>query len=135
MCGARRSFWDARTPRRSAICNETIPGTRREAEAVLNELLVEAGQSSSSIVHGTFAELAQRWSDLSFSTLSPTIRHEYDRLLNRLILPKFGGTEVRSIRAVDLDSFYGYLGRRGGQNGARLGAQSVRHVYARIRRS
>jgi integrase len=112
----------------------TIHGTKRQAEDVLNELLVEAGQSSNAIVDGTFGDLAQRWLELSSSTLSPTTLHEYERLLDRLILPKFGQTKVRAIRAADLDAFYAALAQRGGQGGAPLGAQSIRHVHALIRR-
>jgi integrase len=112
----------------------TIHGTKRQAEDVLNELLVEAGQSSNAIVDGTFGDLAQQWLDLSSQALSPTTRHEYERLLDRLILPKFGKTKVRAIRASDLDTFYANLARRGGQGGAPLGAQSIRHVHALIRR-
>ena len=112
----------------------TIHGTKRQAEDVLNELLVEAGQSSNAIVDGTFGDLAQRWLELSSTTLSPTTLHEYERLLDRLILPKFGKVKVRAIRAADLDAFYATLARRGGQGGAPLGAQSIRHVHALIRR-
>ena len=70
----------------------------------MNELLVETGQSSNAIVDGTFGELAQRWLELSSPTLSPTTLHEYERLLDRLILPKFGKTKVRAIRAAEFDS-------------------------------
>lgn len=112
----------------------TIHGTKRQAEDVLNEMLVEAGQSSNEIVDGTFADLAPRWLELSSPTLSPTTLREYERLLDRHILPRFGGTKVRSIRAVDLDTFYAHLGRRGGHDGSPLSAQSVRHVHALIRR-
>lgn len=112
----------------------TIHGTKRQAEDVLNELLVEAGQSSNAIVDGTFGDLTQQWLELTTPTLSPTTLREYERLLDRLILPKFGRTKVRAMRAADLDSFYAYLGRRGGQGGTPLGAQSVRHVHALIRR-
>ena len=112
----------------------TIHGTKRQAEDVLNELLVEVGQSSNAIVDGTFGDLAQKWLELASPELSPTTLHEYERLLNRLILPKFGSTKVRAIRAADLDAFYAHLGRGGGAGGGKLGAQSIRHVHALIRR-
>ena len=37
----------------------TIHGSKRQAEDVMNELLVEAGQSSNEIVDGTFGDLAR----------------------------------------------------------------------------
>ena len=110
-------------------------GTKRQAEEVLNELLlVEAGQSSNAVVDGTFRDVTETWLGLASPTLSPTTLHEYERLLGRLILPKFGRMKVRTIEAVDLDAFYAYLGRRGGHDGPPLGAQSIRHVHALIRR-
>ncbi len=112
----------------------TIHGTKRQAEDILNEMLVEAGRSSNGIVDGTFRELAEKWLGLSSQTLSPTTLREYERLLDRLILPKFGDRKVRTIGAADLDAFYSFLGRRGGKDGAALGAQSIRHVHALIRR-
>ena len=112
----------------------TIHGSRRQAEDVLNQMLVEAGKSSNAIVDGSFGDLAQKWLELSSPTLSPTTLHEYERLLDRLILPKFGDVKVRSIRPSDLDIFYASLARRGGRVGKGLGAQSIRHVHALIRR-
>ncbi len=50
----------------------TIHGTKRQAETVLNELLVEVGQNGDAIVDRTFQELSQRWIALSASALSPT---------------------------------------------------------------
>ena len=66
--------------------------------------------------------------------LSPTTLHEYDRLLEKRILPRFGGTKVRSIRAADIDGFYADLQRRGRADGGPLGAQSIQHVHALLRR-
>ncbi|HXN59494.1 MAG TPA: site-specific integrase [Acidimicrobiales bacterium] len=112
----------------------TIHGSKRQAEDVMNEMLVEAGRSSTAIVDGSFRDLSEKWLGLASQTLSPTTLHEYERLLDRLILPQFGDRKVRTISAADLDSFYAFLGRRGGQDGKPLGAQSVRHVHALIRR-
>ena len=101
---------------------------------MLNEMLVEAGRSSTAIVDGTFKDLAEKWLGLSSQTLSPTTVREYRRLLDRVILPRFGDRKVRTLVAADLDSFYAFLGRSGGKDGKPLGAQSIRHVHALIRR-
>jgi hypothetical protein len=54
---------------------------------------------------------------------SPTTLHEYDRLLDKQILPRFGQTKVRSIWAADLalsirTSSAGDAGRLGHANAA-----------------
>src|SRR2546425_6002980 len=67
----------------------TVHGSKRRADEVLTQLLVEAGRGSYTVEDGTVADLAQRWFDLATSTLSPTTLNEYQRLLTRLILPRF----------------------------------------------
>ena len=54
--------------------------------------------------------------------------------MDRLILPKFGATKVRAIRAADPDTFNAFLARRVGLDGDPLGARNIRHVHALIRR-
>jgi integrase len=124
---------DATTGRRHYV-NRTIHGTRREAEAVLNELLVEAGGRSPMVADGTFAELAEGWLELNEGQLSPTTRRAYRSLLDRLILPRFGTRKVRTIQARDLDEFYAWLLRSGGEESRPLSAGSVMRVHSLIRR-
>lgn len=124
---------DATTGRRHYV-NRTIHGTRRDAEAVLNEMLVESGERSPVVADGTFAELAERWLELNEGQLSPTTYRGYRSLLDRLILPRFGARKVRTIQARELDEFYGWLLRSGGENSRPLGAGSVMRVHSLIRR-
>ena len=44
--------------------HRTFHGSKRQAEAVLNELLVETGRSSNAEVDGTFRDLAHKWLEL-----------------------------------------------------------------------
>jgi integrase len=118
---------------RKLYVTRTIHGTKRQAEDALNALLVETG-GSEPIADGSFAELAERWLALASGTLSPTTLAEYRRLLDKIILPRFGSTKLRSLRTSDLDAFYAQLGRRGVPGGRPLGAQSIRHVHALLRR-
>jgi len=124
---------DTKTKKKQYI-TRTIHGTKHQAEEILNELLVEAGHGSHAIVDGTVGDLAQQWLALASPSLSPTTDAEYRRLLDRLILPRFSKLKVRSLTAAKLDSFYADLQHRGGQGGGPLGAQSVQHVHALIRR-
>src|SRR5581483_3145482 len=107
----------------------TLHGTKREAQDQLNLLLVEAGHALP-VTGGTFNDLAQRWLSLASPGLSPTTVHEYQRLLDRVILPRFVNVKVQSIRSSDLDSFYAMLLRRGGAARRPLSPQSVQHVHA-----
>jgi integrase len=119
---------------RQRYLTRTIHGTKRQAEAVVNQLIVEAGQGSHLEAGATVADLSQRWMALAGANLSPTTSHEYRRLLDRQILPSLGTRKVRTLRAADLDLFYATLQKRGGTGGGPLSAQSVHHTHALIRR-
>ena len=117
---------------RQRYLTRTIHGTKREADAQLRELMLEAG-----LAHGTslatVSDLAAKWLEMAAETLSPSTLREYRRLLEKIILPQFGSTKVRAIRPSDLDSFYARLRRRG-VSGRPFSGQSVHHVHALIRR-
>jgi integrase len=119
---------------RQRYLTRTIHGTKRQAEAVLNQLIVETGQGSHLDTEATVRDLAQRWMVLAGDRLSPTTSNEYRRLLDRQILPSLGTRKVRTLRAADLDVFYSNLLRQGGNGGRALSAQSVQHTHALIRR-
>ncbi len=119
---------------RRVYVTRTIHGTKRFAEGKLAELLMEVGHTNEVTTDGTLADLVQQWRPIAEVNLSPTTLHEYDRLLEKRILPRFGRTKVRSIRAADIDAFYADLQRRGRADGGSLGAQSIHHVHALLRR-
>ena len=109
---------------RRVYVTRTIHGTKRFAEGKLAELLMEVGHTDEVTTDGTLADLVQEWRPIAEVNLSPTTLHEYDRLLERRILPRFGQTKVRSIRAGDINAFYADLQRRGRVDGGPLGAQT-----------
>jgi integrase len=117
---------------RQRYLTRTVHGTKREADAQLRQLMLEAGLAHETS-HATFDDLAAKWLELASETLSPSTLREYRRLLVRIILPQFGSVKVRVIRPSDLDTFYASLHRRG-VSGRALSAQSVHHVHALIRR-
>ncbi len=117
---------------RQRYLTRTVHGTKREADAQLRQLILEAGLAHETS-HATMDDLAAKWLELASETLSPSTLREYRRLLEKIILPQFGSAKVRAIRPSDLDTFYASLRRRG-VSGRPLSAQSVRHVHALIRR-
>ena len=117
---------------RQRYLTRTIHGTKREADAQLRELMLEAGLAHESS-QATVDDLAAKWLEMAAETLSPSTLREYRRLLEKIILPQFGSMKVRAIRPSDLDSFYARLRRRG-VSGRPLSGQSVHHVHALIRR-
>jgi len=119
---------------RRVYLTRTIHGTKRFAEDRLAELLMEAGRADGVTSDGTLADLVQKWRPIAELNLSPTTWHEYQRLLEKRILPRFGQTKVRAIRAADIDAFYADLQRRGRAGNGPLGTQSIQHIHALLRR-
>ena len=117
---------------RQRYLTRTIHGSKREADAQLRELMLEAGLAHESS-QATMGDLASKWLEIVGETLSPSTLREYRRLLEKIILPQFGTMKVRAIRPSDLDGFYSKL-RRHGVSGRALSGQSVHHVHALIRR-
>jgi integrase len=113
---------------------KTIHGNKRFAEDRLAEMLLEVGPSEHAASDGTLAELVERWRPIAELNLSPTTLREYERLLEKRILPRFGGTKVRAIRAADIDAYYADLQRQGRATGGALSAQSIHHIHALLRR-
>lgn len=114
--------------------NKTIHGTKRQAEDVLSQLLVEVGSGVTVSTEATVHQLVARWLEVTSDSLSPTTLSEYKRLLDKHILPNFGKRKARSIRASELDTYYAKLKKSGGVGGNGLSAQSVRHIHAIIHR-
>jgi integrase len=118
---------------RRRYVTRTIRGKQGFAEDQLNSMLVEAGRSDQVVTEGTLGDLVIKWREVGTLNLSPTTLAEYERLLAKRILPRFGKTKVRAIRAADVDAFYAELQR--GRGGAKpLGTQSIQHIHAVLRR-
>jgi integrase len=118
---------------RQRYLTRTIHGSKREADAQLRQLILEAGLAHDT-TSATVGDLASKWLELAAESLSPSTYREYRRLLEKIILPEFATAKVRAVRPSDLDNFYVRLLRRGVNEGRPLSAQSVHHVHALIRR-
>jgi integrase len=96
-------------------------------------MIVEAGVGAHDVTDGTVRDLATRWLTVTRPSLSPTTLVGYERLLDKVILPRLGPVKLRALRSGTIDTFYSDLLARGGKDGKRLSAQSVRHVHALLR--
>lgn len=110
----------------------TLRGSKRDAEDQLNVILLEVGRGPQIVADPTFADLVAKWRDIGTLNLSPTTLAEYQRLLEKRLLPRFGDIKLRTIRPVDVDMFYAEL-HRGARGAKPLGAQSIQHVHAVLR--
>lgn len=103
--------------------------TKRAAEAVLAQLLVEVGAGFHTGVDPTFGELAEQWFELAAPDLSPRTVSVYRWILDRHVLPHLGKVRLSRLRAADLDRLYASLRTSGGDAGKPLTAKTVRHIH------
>ena len=97
-----------------------VTGTRRDAQAVLEQLLGERTRRARAgrPTVGTFAELVEKWWPKTERRLSPNTVSSWRSAMNRYILPRFGERRVDSITRQDCDEFAEELaagGLRGGR--------------------
>lgn len=117
---------------RRKYLNKTLHGPKRVVEGELNAMVLEASRGVRNAEDPTFRDLVDRWREVGSLSLSPSTLAEYERILKRRLLPRFGATKLRSLRAAEIDAFYAEL-VRGGPGGKPMGARSVHHIHAVFR--
>jgi integrase len=119
---------------RKRYTTRTVRGSRREAEHVLAEMVVDAERLGSTHTNATTGELLERWFEQATPDFSPSTVRETRGVLDRYLLPAFGDTPVRRLRASDIDRFYNALRTVGG-HGRPLKPATVRRVHGILRRA
>jgi integrase len=110
--------------------SRSVHGSKRDAQVVLNALVVEADSGSFVGTSTTFEQLCNRWLDQTENDLSPTTLRRYKNLLSKRILPALGDRQVHQIRTIDLDRLYLGLANEVG-----LAPATVRQIHSVIRRA
>lgn len=115
--------------------SRTVRGTKRDAQAVRSQLLVQVGEGAHIGTDATFGQLLDEWYETAAGDWSPKTAIETKRFIERLIRPKLGSVRLRKLSPAVIDRFYGDLRKRGGLNGRPLSPASVRRVHVIVRRS
>ena len=118
---------------RRDYASHTVRGSRHDAEIELTKLLKRVDEGAITARSGSTGELVEAWYGQRAPSLSPPVAHNYRRIIDRFILPRWGTTPLRALRVVDLDAWYAQLLRSGGAGGGALSASSVRRVHAVLR--
>lgn len=111
------------------VVTRTVRGTKTDAQVRLAELITEVHgpERRPPPTKGTVAHLLASW--LANVELSPTTRHEYERLIDRRITPTLGDTPLAKLTAFELDAFYRAAETEG------LSSSSVRQMHAILRKA
>ncbi len=109
---------------------QTVRGTRREAERELSRLLVEVDEGRHAAAAPiTFGELLDRWLDVKRRMVEPKTIESYEWVSRKYIRPALGDRKVASLRPIDLDGLYSDLHGRG------LSARTVRICHTVMRQA
>jgi integrase len=113
--------------------SRTVHGSRRFAQAQLQELVEDAGYAR--LRAGTLAELLDRW----FEAASPgwaltTVSHTRS-VIDCYLKSHLGHLHVTKLTTEDIDDFYGHLLRAGGRNDRPLAPGTVARVHGVLHRA
>jgi integrase len=108
---------------------ETFHGGARAADARLGQMVAKASTvgTSGRVKARTFAEVAETWLALKEDRLADGTWRNYRAHLDRYVLPKWGKTQVSSIRVGEIDRWYLKLKKDG------AGDSALRHIRAIMR--
>jgi len=112
-----------------------VRGTKRDAQAVRAQLLVEVGEGQHLGTDATFGELVERWYEHVSPDWSPKTAVETRRMIDKVVLPRLGKARLQRLRAADLDRLYTQLRTSGGVSGGPLAPATVRRIHEIIRRA
>lgn len=112
----------------------TVHGTKRDAQATLNRLLVEAGSIEGERVPEAkpmkMPEYFRYWlREYAEANVSTRTFERYEDLLLRYAAPTLGDKPVTTVTAMDIQRLYSHLRRAGGVDGRPLSARTVLHVH------
>ncbi len=119
---------DPETDRKQYL-TRTVKGTKKEASRELARLVVQVEDGQFSVKTGTVGDLCERWYENGEARWTARTAHGYRRILDLRIIPKFGTTPLRKLRASDIDVWYAQLRKRGGRGGKPLDADTVKRIH------
>ncbi len=113
--------------------SRTVHGSRRHAQAQLEQLKAEVGYARIHV--GSIGELLDRWFRASSARWSvSTVRHTRS-IIDCHLIPHLGHIPVTKLTTVDIDDFYSHLLRGGGRDGRPLSPGTVHRVHVVLHRA
>jgi len=113
--------------------SRTVHGSRRFAQAKLQELAEEAGYAR--LRAGTLADLLDRWFEAAFPGWARTTVSHMRSVIDCYLKPHLGHLPVAKLTTEDIDDFYGHLLRADGRNDRPLAPSTVVRVHGVLHRA
>lgn len=110
----------------------TVRGTKKEAQAALNEKLTEVARGEFvGRSMATVADYAGHWlTAIAPSQAGAKTLERYRELVDTHIIPQLGAIKLQRLDGSRIDEFYAHLGTKGRRDGkGGLAPQTVRHIH------
>ncbi len=140
--GRRGDAWELRVylgtdpvTRKQRYATKSFRGGKREAQALLAQMVLDDKQGLSVRTTATVGELLQAWFELAQHDFSPKTVKETQGMIDRYLLPALGSVRLTKLKASDLDAFYRRLAAAGGASAAGLAPATVRRIHGVLRRA
>src|SRR5437867_1027258 len=113
LVGAPRLRGTDPKTRRPQWLTKTVHGSTRYASGQLQELVREAGRAR--LRAGTLSDLLEHWFDIASPAWAASTTTHTRTIIECYVKPYFGHLRVDKITTEDIDDFYSYLMRSGGE--------------------
>jgi integrase len=108
---------------------------KREAQRLLNEMVVDAERGLTARTTATVGELLDRWLELARADFSPKTTREVSGYIERNLRPALGGVRLAKVTAASLDRYYQQLLVDGGRDGRPLAPGTIRRIHGILHRA
>ncbi|WP_083914330.1 tyrosine-type recombinase/integrase [Ilumatobacter nonamiensis] len=137
----RGDSWEARVyvgkdvlSGKERYATRTIHGSKKEAERVLNRLLVDAERGTAAKTGANVGELLMTWFEFARHDFSPKTVRETRGFIDRDLVPALGDVPLTRVTAAMLDKYYAAL--RSGEGRERpLAPATIRRIHGILRRA
>jgi Phage integrase, N-terminal SAM-like domain len=119
--------------RRQRWLTKTVHGSARYARGQLQEFVAEAAEPGSRA--GTLSDLLEHWFEVASPRWAASATGHTRSIIECYLKPHLGRPPVNKITPEDIDDFYAYLMRSGGQRHQPLSPGSVARVHGALHRA
>ncbi len=119
---------------RQRYATKTVRVGKRDAQRMLNDMVVEAERCLTARTTATVDELLDRWLELARTDLSPKTTREVSGYIERNLRPALGDVKLNKLTAASLDRYYCSLLVDGGRRGRPLAQGTIRRIHGILRR-
>lgn len=108
---------------------------KREAQRLLNEMVVKAERGLEAKTTTTVGELLDRWFEVARNDFSPKTVREVHGFIERNLRPELGHVRLTKLTAASLDRYYQRLLKQGSRGGRPLAPSTIRRIHGILRRA